>query len=283
LTAVYEFQLAGEGGDPPETYVRIGGYDFATRANFLIQFDGSIELNTADGTRIDGVAWPEDLTTGFERQRFPGPIDDSSATGWLPWVLARDVLSRPSDYEAKVTPTSEGGVIVELSLPGGMRHASRDFGGLEPVSQRVRFEVGEDGRVVWLERSPPGGGTPNRTEFEYSPDDPTGVGVVQRDANGFVLREIRWDPDGDPSLFTPRGVVELAMSEGLEPEGIRRTISAEEIASTPPGVAADLQHFDEGGAAKDAERARSFNIPLVGVGAVMLAAGLFTIIRRRMT
>jgi hypothetical protein len=281
---VATYSMPRSAGNADGQMTAIFGYDLASRANFSAQqWTGRFFLRTRDGKSVAGFAWPEDQSAAPYR-RTPGtvPPDDEQVGRWLPFAFARDVLTRPDEFEwTRFEARPEGGFEGELLLPFGHRWPQSGV----PLDQApmipVSFVIDADGAMLWRERP-----DTDRYVYEYAQDDPSGVGVLQTSEVGWELQSIEWHPDGRPELFTADGLAQFVIDAGFVPKNARTVITAAELdrgmsaveersgrAELPAPLEAEIRR---------AARRSEINLPLVGVGAVMLAAGLFTIIRRRM-
>lgn len=248
-------------------WLHVCGFDFSTAAWYVVHVMGAgfADSNGAHYTG-HGVA---DMRPEGRSSSLVGLRDH------FPFTCLYDIL-RLHPTISEVVREDDGGYRAVLMLPGGQLMPPEDVPSFTRDSLMARLiRVDAEGRLIEMEYA-----GELRLKYEYDPRSPPGVPVRSRviadppgRQNEYKLVSIRWEPEGKPDLFTVEAVKALRVSvNAYESRGagpVQPRVAGEELLKT-----AAQSSRPEG--------RRWYEAALLYFGAVIAAAGVAMIIRRRL-
>ncbi|MCL4741249.1 MAG: hypothetical protein KJZ54_03510 [Phycisphaerales bacterium] len=261
--------------------VRLSGYDAATGAWYHAS-DGRVW-----GVDANGVMFANTRRNGRVQRWEGSPLEvhDSLIERTFPDVTLHFIADK-AEHAERIERAPDGGWSVTFRFPLANRQLfgwtpSGDF---VPDRKPLVYHINGEGRLTAVEFAE----SKNTYVYEYVEDDSLPFAVVRRYGKnwGWTPSDIRLAGSSPADEFSMSAVVDRAERAGALDHGIRWS-----VASTSNASSVSTANTGSGGAAAasrppappfpEAPKRPSIHWPIVGVGAVFVAVGIYAWVRRR--
>ncbi|GMV72177.1 MAG: hypothetical protein DYG93_08705 [Leptolyngbya sp. PLA2] len=261
-------------------HVRMSGYDAATGAWYH-----------ASGGRVWGVDANGVMFANTRRngrvQRWEGSpreVHDTLVERTFPDLTLRFIEAN-AEHATKIERARDGGWSVTFRFPLGNRQMFdwNPGGDFVPDRKPLVYHINGEGRLTAVEFAATG----NTYAYEYVEDDTLPFGVVRRYGKnwGWTPSDIRLAGPNPADEFSMSAVVERAERAGALDHGVRWSVAS---TSNTSNVSPANTGSEDAAASRrpappfpEAPRRSSFDWPLIGVGVVFVAVGIYAWVRRR--
>lgn len=261
--------------------VRLSGYDAATGAWY------HASAGRVWGIDANGVMFANTRRNG-PVQRWEGSpreVHDSLIERTFPDVTLRFIAAN-SEHATRIERARDGGWSITFRFPLGNRQMFgwTPPGDFTPATKPLVYHINGEGRLMAVEFAETG----NTYVYGYVEDERLPFGVVRRYGKnwGWTPSDIRIAGEAAAEEFSMGAVVERAVRAGALDHGVRWTVAAtsnaSSVSATNAGSGGDVPASRPPAPPfPEAPKRSSFDWPIVGVGVVFVAVGIYAWVRRR--